>query len=151
MIKFVKGNIFNSNAEALVNPVNTVGVMGKGLALQFKMKFPKNFELYKKACKEGKITIGKMFVTQTNILTNPKWIINFPTKKHWKYPSNYKFIEEGLDDLIEVIKKLNIKSIAIPALGSGLGELEWIKVKKIIENKLKSLNNVEILVFEPLY
>ncbi len=148
MIKFIKGNIFESNAEALVNTVNTKGVMGKGIAYFFKERFPENFRLYKKACEEGKVTTGKMFVTQANILTNPKWIINFPTKKHWRQPSSYKFIEEGLDDLIKVIKKLNIKSIAIPALGAGQGRLQWEQVKRIIEDKLSKLD-IEILVYEP--
>ncbi len=148
MIKFIKGNIFESNAEALVNSVNTVGVMGKGIALQFKERFPENYRLYKKACEEGKVTIGKVFVTSTNSLVNPKWIINFPTKKHWMHRSSYKFIEEGLNDLIRVIKELNIKSIAIPPLGTGQGGLKWEKVKKLLQEKLEHFN-IEILIFEP--
>ncbi|BCB97069.1 ADP-ribose-binding domain-containing protein [Dissulfurispira thermophila] len=148
MIKFIKGNIFESNAEALVNSVNTVGVMGKGIALQFKERFPENYRLYKKTCEEGRVTIGKMFVTSTNSLINPRWIINFPTKKHWMHRSSYGFIEAGLDDLIKVIKDLNIKSIAIPPIGAGQGGLKWEKVKRIIEDKLGELD-IEILVYEP--
>ena len=148
MVKFVKGNIFESNAEALVNSVNTVGVMGKGIALQFKERFPENYRLYKKACENGEVIIGKVFVTSTNSLVNPKWIINFPTKKHWMHRSSYKFIEEGLNDLIRVIKELNIKSIAIPPLGAGQGGLKWEKVKKLLLDRLEHLN-IEILIYEP--
>ncbi len=148
MIKFVKGNIFESNAEALVNSVNTVGVMGKGIALQFKERFPENYKLYKKACENGEVIIGKVFVTSTNSLVNPKWIINFPTKKHWLHRSSYKFIEEGLNNLIKVIKELNIKSIAIPPLGAGQGGLKWERVKKLLQDKLAVLN-IEILIYEP--
>lgn len=148
MIKFIKGNIFESNAEALVNSVNTVGVMGKGIALQFKERFPENYRLYKKACEKGEVTIGKVFVTSTNSMVNPRWIINFPTKKHWMHRSSYKFIEEGLNDLIRVIKELNIKSIAIPPLGAGQGGLKREKVKKILEDKLRELD-IEILIYEP--
>lgn len=148
MIRFLKGDIFKSEAEALVNSVNTVGVMGKGIALQFKERFPENYRLYKKACQNGEVTIGKMFVTHTNSLVNPKWIINFPTKKHWMHRSSYSYIEKGLDDLVRVIKELNIKSIAIPPLGAGQGGLKWEKVKEIIENKLQLLD-IDIEVYEP--
>ncbi len=148
MIRFVKGDIFKSEAEALVNSVNTVGVMGKGVALQFRERFPENYRLYKAACKRGEVTIGKMFVTNTNSLVNPKWIINFPTKKHWMHRSSYSYIEKGLDDLIRVIRELNIKSIAIPPLGAGQGGLKWEKVKEIIKEKLQSLD-IDIEVYEP--
>ncbi len=149
MIKYVKGNIFDSSAEALVNTVNTVGVMGKGIALQFKKAFPNNFKAYVTACENGEIETGKLFVyTDQNIDTGEKIIINFPTKKHWRNPSEYSYIEQGLDDLIKVVERLNIKSIAIPPLGAGNGGLQWKKVKEIIEEKLEKIN-VEIVVYEP--
>ena len=140
MIKYTTGNILESKAEALVNTVNTVGVMGKGIALQFKKAFHNNFKAYSEACKRNEISIGKLFVTKDcNLNTGEKYIINFPTKKDWRNPSEYNFIEHGLDDLVHVISKNKIKSIAIPPLGSGNGGLEWERVKKIIESKLKML------------
>ncbi len=148
-MKFVNGNIFECNAEALINTVNTVGVMGKGIALQFKEQFPVNYELYVNACKKGEVEIGKMFITHTNSMLNPQWIINFPTKKHWINKSSYAFVESGLDDLVIQINKLNIKSIAIPPLGAGQGGLDWEVVKSIILNKLGNLD-IEITVFEPI-
>jgi O-acetyl-ADP-ribose deacetylase (regulator of RNase III) len=148
-VKLISGNILESNAEALVNTVNTVGVMGKGIALQFREQFPINYELYAAACRRGEVQTGKMFITATNSMLNPKWIINFPTKKHWIHKSSYAFIEAGLDDLVVQIKKLNIQSIAIPPLGAGQGGLDWAKVKQIIEQKLGALD-IEIIIFEPV-
>lgn len=149
MINYIIGNILESKAQALVNTVNTVGVMGKGVALQFKKTYPNNFKAYEDACKKDKIVIGKMFVTfDSNLYTGDKIIINFPTKKDWKKPSEYTYIEEGLNDLISVISKYKIKSIAIPPLGAGNGGLKWELVKKIIEGKLKHLDT-EIFVYEP--
>lgn len=147
-MKFIIGNIFDVEAEALVNTVNTVGVMGKGVALQFKEHFPMNYTLYTAACKKEEVQIGKMFITPTNSMMNPKWIINFPTKKHWMHKSSYVYIEMGLDDLIEQIHKLNIQSIAMPPLGAGQGGLDWEKVKQIIVDKMGGLN-IEIIIFEP--
>ncbi len=149
MIKYITGNILESSAEALVNTVNTVGVMGKGIALQFKKAYHNNYKAYVEACKKNKIKTGKVFVVKDSSLNSgTKYIINFPTKKDWRKPSEYSFIETGLDDLIRVLKEYDIKSIAIPPLGSGNGGLEWEKVKKIIEKKLGNLD-VEIVVFEP--
>lgn len=149
MIKYIEGDIFASDAHALVNTVNTVGVMGKGIALQFKKAFPNNFKAYSDACKSGNIGIGKLFITRDNNLnTGDKIIVNFPTKKDWRKPSEYSFIEKGLDDLIQAIKTYQIKSIAIPPLGAGNGGLEWERVKKIIEQKLESLD-IDIFVYEP--
>ena len=113
MIEFIKGDLFKSEAEALINTVNTVGVMGKGVALQFKEKFPENFKLYREACEKGEVIVGKMFVTHTNSIINPKWIINFPTKKNWIHRSSYEYIEQGLDDLIKVIIKLIMEILLI--------------------------------------
>lgn len=145
MIYYVKGNIFNSNAQAIVNTVNCVGVMGKGLALQFKNNYPSNFEAYKQACNNRQVIPGKMFVHQVD----DKIIINFPTKRHWKDNSLTEDISSGLDDLLKVIATYNIKSIAIPPLGCGLGGLEWKEVKKLIEQKLYILSATNVYVYEP--
>ncbi|MCX6270421.1 MAG: macro domain-containing protein [Bacteroidetes bacterium] len=149
MIKYLTGNILESDADALINTVNTVGVMGKGIALQFKKAYYNNYKAYVEACKKNEIEIGKLFIVKdSNLSSGEKYIINFPTKKDWRKPSEYSFIDAGLDDLIRVLKEYNIKSIAIPPLGAGNGGLEWEKVKKIIEHKLSNLD-VEIIVFEP--
>ena len=149
MIHYTIGNILESNAQALINTVNTVGVMGKGIALQFKKAYPNNFNAYQKACKQGDIAIGKLFVTKDyNLNSGEKIIINFPTKKDWRKSSEYSFIEKGLDNLIQIVAQQNIQSVAIPPLGAGNGGLEWEKVKKIIEQKFNNLN-VEIIVYEP--
>lgn len=122
MLKLVEnGNIFNSDCQYLVNPVNTVGVMGKGLALDFKNKFPDNFKKYRKYCKSGEFTVGKLLI----ISENNKKIVNFPTKLHWKNKSEINYILEGLAKLKTAIEKYNIKSIAMPKLGCGLGGLDW--------------------------
>lgn len=149
MIKYRIGDILESNADALVNTVNTVGVMGKGIALQFKKAFPNNYKAYVEACKRNEIEIGKVFIVKdSNLSSGAKYIINFPTKKDWRKPSEYSFIESGLDDLVRVLKTNKIKSVAIPPLGAGNGGLEWEKVKNIIEHKLDNID-VEVLVFEP--
>ena len=143
MIKYIKGNIFYSKDEAIINPVNLMGVMGKGLALKFKKFYFNNFRLYKDACIKKEIDIGKSFVCKEK----NKYIINFPTKVHWSNPSKYEYIEKGLDDLKNIILKYNIKSISIPPLGCGLGGLDFDKVKKIIEKKL-SKTEININVYQ---
>ena len=149
MIKYIKGNIFESKAQALVNTVNTVGIMGKGIALQFKKAFPNNYRAYVDACKNKNIDVGKLFVfTDSNMLSGEKIIINFPTKTDWRKPSEYEYIEKGLNDLLTIIKHYNLKSIAIPPLGAGNGGLEWEKVKKIINEKLKDID-INFLIYEP--
>lgn len=151
MIKYTIGNIITSETEAVVNTVNTQGVMGKGIALSFKEAFPMNFKIYKEACKEDTIDIGKLLLTETGSLY-PKYIINFPTKKHWRNSSKYEYIEAGLKDLIRIIQEKNIKSISIPPLGAGNGHLIWNKVKDLINKYLSQISSeVEILVFEPGY
>lgn len=148
-ILLTKGNILESDTQALVNTVNTVGVMGKGIALQFKKAFPNNYKAYVKACKLNEVMVGKMYVTKDqNLTSGEKIIINFPTKKHWRKPSEYSYIEKGLDDLIDVIKKHEIKSISIPPLGSGNGGLDWNRVKNMIINKLNDID-VEVILYEP--
>ena len=149
MIHYTKGNLLNSDANALVNAVNTVGVMGKGIALQFKNMFPNNFKLYSKACKNKELKVGQLLVSEDeSLLSGKKIIINFPTKTHWRFPSEYDYVEKGLVALEKVIKDQSIKSIAIPPLGAGNGGLDWNRVKKLIEKHLSEID-CEIFVFEP--
>lgn len=149
MITYTKGNILESEAEALVNTVNTVGVMGKGIALQFKKVYPNNYKAYRDACKAGQVKIGKLFVfNDSNLASGEKIIVNFPTKKHWRNPSEYSYIEAGLEDLKRVIHEFKIESIAIPPLGAGNGGLNWEKVKALIVDKLRE-ESIEILIYEP--
>jgi O-acetyl-ADP-ribose deacetylase (regulator of RNase III) len=149
MIRFTTGDILASNAEALVNTVNCVGIMGRGIALQFKDAYPKNFKAYESACSRQEVQPGKMFVFENHLFNNPKYIINFPTKRHWKGKSRLEDIESGLADLVRVIRDRQIKSVAIPPLGSGLGGLDWRIVRPKIEEALKELEGVEVTVFEP--
>ena len=146
---FTRGNILDSEAQALVNTVNTVGIMGKGIALQFKERFPLNYKAYQKACKEGLVKIGTMFVFRETDLDGEKVIINFPTKQEWFRKSQYNYIEEGLKDLVRVIKEQEINSIAIPPLGCGHGGLNWEKVKALITKHLHQLHGVKIYIYEP--
>lgn len=149
MIKYITGNLFDSKAIALVNTVNTQGVMGKGIALQFKERYPSNYRLYREACKRGDVEVGTMFITQEREMTGKlRTIINFPTKKHWRFPSKYEYIEDGLKDLKAKIVELNIKSIAIPPLGSSNGGLDWSMVKPMI---IKALDGIdcEVEIYEP--
>jgi O-acetyl-ADP-ribose deacetylase (regulator of RNase III) len=147
MIEFTRGNLLDAKVDALVNTVNTVGVMGKGVALMFKEAFPENFKDYEAACKKKAVTVGRMFVTKR--LLSPKWIINFPTKQHWRADSKLEWIETGLEDLKRVIIENGIKSIAIPPLGSGNGGLKWADVRPKIESALGSLEDVTVFVYEP--
>lgn len=149
MIEYKHGDILREDAEALVNTVNCMGVMGRGIALQFKNAFPENFKAYIKACKANEVQPGKMFVFETGQLTNPRYIINFPTKRHWRGKSRMEDIEAGLKALVETIHKYNIRAIAVPPLGSGLGGLDWSVVKPRIEAVLRSLSNVHIFIYEP--
>lgn len=149
MIEFTRGNLLESKAEALVNTVNTVGVMGKGVALMFKEAYPENFKAYEEACKQKEVRVGRMFVTERHALIGPKWIINFPTKEHWRGDSKMAWIESGLEDLKQVIADNKIKSIAIPPLGSGNGGLDWADVRPKIEGALGALENVNVIIYEP--
>ncbi len=148
-MEFIKGNLLSAPTQALVNTVNTVGVMGKGIALQFKERFPQNRLMYERACKAGEMKIGRMLAVRENTTEGEKIIINFPTKTEWFKKSQYSYIEEGLKDLVRVIKEFNISSIAIPPLGCGNGGLQWDKVKKMIENYLGNMSDVKILIYEP--
>lgn len=149
MIKYTTGNLLEAPTEALVNTVNTVGVMGKGIALMFKERFPGNMKEYAKECKAGKVRVGHMFVTETDELMGPRWIINFPTKKHWRHPSRMEWVVSGIQDLKRIILETNISSIAIPPLGAGNGGLPWPEVREQIELALSDLDSVEVLVYEP--
>lgn len=149
MIEIQQGNLLKANAEAIVNTVNCVGVMGKGIALQFKQAYPENFRQYAKACRASQVLPGQMFVVSTGNLFNPRYIINFPTKRHWKGKSKIEDIQAGLTALIQEVKQLGITSIAVPPLGCGNGGLSWKTVKPLIESAFLELPNVQVLLFEP--
>jgi O-acetyl-ADP-ribose deacetylase (regulator of RNase III) len=150
MIEYKTGDIFTVEAEAIVNTVNCVGVMGRGIALQFKKKYPHNFKVYAEACKHNEVKPGEMFVCETGKLITPRYIINFPTKRHWRGKSLIGDIEAGLTDLARVVKEKDIKSIALPPLGCGLGGLPWPEVKQRIDSLLAAeLQGVQIIVYEP--
>lgn len=149
MISYTQGNLLDARVEALVNTVNTVGVMGKGIALMFKEQYGRNFDLYAAACKAKKVKVGQMFLTETGELDGPRWIINFPTKDHWKGNSRLEWVESGLEDLKRVLRERKIRSVAIPPLGAGNGGLDWPTVKARIDAALSELEDVEVIVFEP--
>jgi O-acetyl-ADP-ribose deacetylase (regulator of RNase III) len=149
MITFTQGNLLEANTEALVNTVNIVGVMGKGIALMFKDAFPDNFRIYEAACKSKEMRMGRMLVTERKDLMGPKWIINFPTKRHWRHPSKIEWIIEGLEDLKRVVRDKGIKSVALPPLGSGNGGLDWADVRQAVEAALDSMTDVDFVVYEP--
>ena len=149
MIRFTQGNLLDARVDVVVKTVNTVGVMGKGIALMFKERFPENFSAYEVACKANEVQVGRMFVQAGVELDGPRWIINFPTKKHWRQPTQIEWIETGLTDLKNVIQAKGIRSIALPPLGCGNGGLDWNDVRPRIEAALGSLENVEVVVFEP--
>jgi O-acetyl-ADP-ribose deacetylase (regulator of RNase III) len=152
LIQFVRGNLFDSQAEALVNAVNTVGVMGRGVALEFKHRFPENYRAYRAACKREEIVVGKMFTFELNretSLERPRWIINFPTKQHWRNPSKLEFVRDGLEDLVRVIEAKKISSVALPALGCGTGGLDWKTVRELLGASLEPLDHVAFEIFEP--
>lgn len=149
MIEYAQGDILKTDAEALVNTVNCVGIMGRGIALQFRKAFPENFKTYKTACDAGQVKPGTMFVYDLNRISNPRFIINFPTKRHWKSNSRIEDIQLGLEDLIAVVQKHQIRSIAIPPLGCGLGGLNWKDVRPFIVQAFQILPDVNVLLFEP--
>ena len=149
-ISIRRGDLLSApDVDAIVNTVNCVGVMGKGIALQFKKKWPSNFKAYSNACKQGEVTLGKMFTYDLGSLATPKYIINFPTKNHWRSLSKLEDIQSGLNDLIDVIKKQNIQSIAIPPLGCGNGGLGWNEVFPLIEKAFEKVPNVDARIYPP--
>lgn len=149
MIRYTTGNIFDADVDALVNTVNCVGIMGRGIALQFKNAFPENFKAYQAACQRKSVEPGSMFVFDTGELTGPRYIINFPTKRHWRGKSRIEDIEAGLEALAGEVRARGIRSIAVPPLGSGLGGLNWSDVKPRIDKALGGLSDVDVVVFEP--
>jgi O-acetyl-ADP-ribose deacetylase (regulator of RNase III) len=149
MIEIRQGNILKVDAEALVNTVNCVGFMGKGIALQFKQAFPENFTAYQRACKAGEVRPGRMFVFPTSAMFKPKYIINFPTKRHWRGKSRLEDIRSGLSALVSEVQRLGIQSIAVPPLGCGLGGLDWKVVRPLIEGAFGTVPSVRVLLFAP--
>lgn len=150
MIKLTQGDLLKQDdVDAIVNTVNCVGVMGKGIALQFKNKWPANFNAYAAACKVGKVRPGRMFVFDSGGLVKPNFIINFPTKDHWRGSSKIEFIRDGLVDLVTQVRRLGIRSIAVPPLGCGNGGLDWADVRPLIESAFQPLPDVEVRLFEP--
>jgi O-acetyl-ADP-ribose deacetylase (regulator of RNase III) len=149
MIRYTAGNLLEAKTEALVNTVNTVGIMGKGIALMFREAFVDNFRAYAAACKRGEVQVGRMFVTERHAVLGPRWIINFPTKQDWRSKTRLQWIVDGLADLRGVIVDNHIRSVAVPPLGCGNGGLDWADVKPLIETALGDLDGVEVQVFEP--
>ena len=149
MIRYTQGNLLEAPAEALINTVNEVGVMGKGIALMFRETFPDNARAYEDACKAGDVHVGHVLATRNPALLGPRWIIHFPTKKHWRNPSRLEWIRDGLKDLMKVVRQNEIHSVALPPLGCGNGGLEWEQVRREIEAAAVELPDVEFLVFAP--
>lgn len=150
MIEYKTGNILGEDAEALVNTVNCVGFMGRGISLQFKKAWPENFKAYAAACRRQEVRPGRMFVFEIGSLTNPRYIINFPTKRHWRGKSRIEDIEAGLAALVAEIRQRRILSVALPPLGAGLGGLDWAEVRPRIERAMRDLPDVRVIVFEPV-
>ena len=138
----------DADVDALVNAVNTVGVMGKGIALAFKQRFPANYQAYAAACQRGEVQTGRMFITDTQALLGPRWIVNFPTKQHWRDPSRLEWVRSGLQDLRRFLMDEDVQSVALPALGAGLGGLSWPVVRAEIDLALGDLN-MTVLAYEP--
>lgn len=149
MISVADGNLLDAPVEALVNTVNTVGVMGKGIALQFKRAYPLMFKDYAAAAKRGDLAIGHMHIWHTDQLDGPRVIINFPTKRHWRSGSKLADVEAGLNDLVEVVRRERIESIAVPPLGCGHGGLNWADVEPLIRARLAGLEDVDIRIYPP--
>lgn len=148
MISYCQGDLLAAEVDALVNAVNTVGVMGKGIALAFKNRFPANYQAYAAACQRGEVVTGRMFVTETQALLGPRWIVNFPTKQHWRDPSRLEWVQTGLQDLRRFLLAQSVQSVALPALGAGLGGLSWPAVRAEIEAALGDLDTM-VLAYEP--
>jgi O-acetyl-ADP-ribose deacetylase (regulator of RNase III) len=149
LIESARGNLLTAEAQALVNAVNCVGIMGKGIALQFKQAFPANYKAYTAACAAGTVVPGSMLIHDKGKHIHPRWIVNFPTKRHWRDKSRVEDIASGLSALIPDVQRLGIRSIALPALGCGLGGLDWAVVRPMIEEAFSALPDVRVLLFEP--
>lgn len=149
MITDVRGDLLGDAAEAIVNTVNTEGVMGKGIALQFKQRYPDNYRAYRAACKRREVRLGSMFVVATGALAGPRYIVNFPTKGHWRERSRIEDVEDGLHDLVKVIGELGIRSIAMPPLGCGNGGLDWARIRPLIVEALGDLPDLDVRLYAP--
>lgn len=149
MIELIRGDILRADAEAVVNTVNCVGFMGRGIAAQFKRAYPANFRVYEAACQRGEVQPGRMLVFETGSDANPKYVINFPTKRHWRANSRIEDIDSGLRALVDEIRARGIRSIAVPPLGCGHGGLSWSDVRPKIEHAFAALPDVKTLIFEP--
>lgn len=150
MIELTRGDLLRSDAEAWVNTVNTKGVAGKGLALQFRREVPENYVAYAAAARRGEVVPGRMFVFDTGRDGPGRWVVNFPTKRHWKERTRLGDVREGLDDLVRVIRELGIRSIAVPPLGCGLGGRDWVReVEPLVRAALEPLEDVRVLLYEP--
>ncbi len=149
MITIGQGNLLQADVDAQVNTVNTVGVMGKGIALQFKRAYPAMFKAYEDAVKAKQVRIGKVHVWETNQMTGPRFILNFPTKGHWRAASRIDDVEAGLVDLIRVVRELGIKSIAVPPLGCGNGGLNWADVEPLIVATFEAVPYVDVVLYPP--
>jgi O-acetyl-ADP-ribose deacetylase (regulator of RNase III) len=149
MVRVTAGNILDADVDAVVNPVNCAGVMGKGLALAVKKKYPAVFREYVRACRAGEVVPGRMHVAETGAPLGPRYVVNFPTKRHFRDASRIDDIALGLDDLVAQLLARGIPSIAVPALGCGLGGLDWADVRPLIEQKLTALDGARVLVFDP--
>lgn len=149
MIILAKGNLLRSGADILVNTVNCEGFMGKGIALQFKKAFPENYKAYESECRKGNVAPGRVFLFSTGNLIPPLYIVNFPTKKRWRENSKLEYISSGLEDLVRVLKELDVSSIAVPPLGCGLGGLKWSAVRPLIERAFSELPNLDVFLFPP--
>lgn len=150
MIELQRGDILQADAEALVNTVNCVGIMGRGIALQFRKAFPENYKAYKVVCDRKQLQPGMVLIHDLNRLHNPRYVINFPTKRHWKGNSRIEDIEKGLKALVAEVRNRKIKSIAIPPLGCGLGGLDWEEVRPLVEKAFRDLTEVRVLLYQPL-
>jgi O-acetyl-ADP-ribose deacetylase (regulator of RNase III) len=149
VIEIQQGDILQADTEALVNTVNCIGIMGRGIALQFRKAFPENYEVYRAACEREEVQPGRMLVFDRQRLINPRYIINFPTKRHWKGKSRIEDIQAGLTALVQEVQARNIRSVAVPPLGCGLGGLDWEEVRPIIEEAFRALPDVRIFLYEP--
>lgn len=149
MFELTRGNLLEPDVEAVVNTVNTEGIMGKGVALQFRKAYPDNYEAYRRACEAGEVRPGHMFIFERQSLTNPRYIINFPTKRHWRSKSRMEDIESGLVSLVADVRRLDIRSIAVPPLGCGLGGLPWPEVRRRMHDAFEQLPDVHWMVYEP--
>lgn len=149
MITYQTGNLLDARVDALVNTVNEVGVMGKGIALQFRDSYPESAREYMDAAKRGDVRVGKVLATPSHMLVGPRWIIHFPTKRHWRQPSRLEWVRDGLKDLVRVVQEMDIRSIAVPPLGCGNGGLDWTEVSALIDGAFAAVADVDVVVFEP--